>query len=142
MIYLMAIDNFLNRAEEQEEEVNPLLQKREEEIAKLYNQMCEVCEPHMYLSAFCLLACTLQPVPKLLLASHMRLKHLVNVSCPFILQVADLNLTFHDAIKAPQVEIDSIMDNLSKAEDQVDLVCHRNCFIGVARNWCNWQGPL
>ena len=56
----------------------------------------------------------------------MSFDYLVNVSCPFILQVADLNLTFHDAIKAPQVEIDSIMDNLSKAEDQVGFACHRS----------------
>ena len=37
------------------------------------------------------------------------------------MQVADLNLTFNDAIKAPQVEIDSIMDNLNKAEEEVDI---------------------
>lgn len=32
---------WIGQAEEQEQ-VNPMLQKREEEIAKLYNQMCEV----------------------------------------------------------------------------------------------------
>lgn len=62
-------------AEEQEDQLHPMLKERDREIAKLYDEMCAV---------------------------------------------ADLNLTFNDAIKAPQVEIDSIMDNLNKAEEEID----------------------
>ena len=97
VIYLLnnlSNDNLqiLNRAEEQEQ-VNPILQKREEEITKLYNQMCEVVSltqglkknliplPHMFLSARCMLACTLQPVPK-------RLHHQRHTRQPYVFRIS------------------------------------------------------
>ena len=132
---------FLRRVEEQEEEVNPLLQQREHEISKLYNQMCEVVNA-TYIDVLIRtlrtrLYATARPktiyTTNTTLANHLSFVMLVNISFPFTLQVADLNLTFHDAIKAPQVEIDSIMDNLNKAEDEVDLIFYLNHFLFAAR---------